>query len=283
MNKTNDEIIKVIQHTLKVEALSYGCTLLKEQHCLKSFHIREQIGINHYTKGSVTFSTNKNNRIKLSDSDAIILPVGVLSRFTNHDPGKTTSHWHSIHYSIMDTINPLQLLEIPLLVGDKQSKIVARINKQLFQIEKLKNTNFLEFIVKQHALAIQLFEVILSVSKLKPDAHIFFSKTKRIQPALQYIKGNLLQNITIKKLASLITVSEPRLYELFRDSIGTSPNKYIQQQRMRKAQELLMNSDIRIHEVAEQSGYNDQFHFSRLFKKNFNICPEAFRKQISAG
>ena len=61
------------------------------------------------------------------------------------------------------------------------------------------------------------------------------------------------------------------------------PKKYVQQERHKKALSLLQDPDLTIEQIAEQTGYCDQFHFSRQFKKILGITPSAYRAAFARG
>ena len=61
--------------------------------------------------------------------------------------------------------------------------------------------------------------------------------------------------------------------------MGKSPNEYIIELRLQFAKSLLDNTNISIKQVSEHVGYNDQYFFSRLFKKHIGISPQEYRKR----
>jgi AraC-like DNA-binding protein len=58
--------------------------------------------------------------------------------------------------------------------------------------------------------------------------------------------------------------------------------QYVRRRRLQLARELLTTTSLSIGEVAERSGYDDQFHFSRAFKQAHGVNPSAYRQQMSA-
>ena len=275
------KMLGIIGGSLKIEAISHSRTLLEPKHCPDYFTIREIAGVNQYVYGSITYEIKGRPCEIISDGFAIILPPGASIRHKNLNPGKTISVWHSIRYSIMDTIDLLSLLEMPSALGRSDSAKVGNINKQLEETDAEKYVNFLKYVVRRHELGIQLLNIILGVSTLKAGAENSIQKTERVLPALNYIQKNFTKKICVDELAKMISLSPPQFFNVFRDATGMSPGKYLQLQRMRKAQELLlMQTDVRICEVAGKTGFGDQFHFSRLFKKNFGVSPELFREQF---
>lgn len=266
------------ERTLRVESLSFGRTRLEPHHCPHFPVVQETFGINLYTGGTLTLETG-GRTVDIADGTVTLVPAGAPRKYTNHNPGRTISTWHCLQMSIMDTIDPLLLLDVPLAIGGEHGRRISEINDALMQEEVPTEQNFLRHAAVRHRLAMQLFEIVLSVCSVRPDAQKQLAKTDRLQPALQHIKENLSAKITIAEIASMLHVSQPHLFELFRSAMGVSPGKYLQQQRMRKAQNLLIGTDLKISEVGETVGYEDQFLFSRMFKKSTGTSPAMFRKQ----
>jgi len=87
-------------------------------------------------------------------------------------------------------------------------------------------------------------------------------------------------DIDISEYAAECNISTSRFLHLFKESTGTSPQNYIISIRIKKACELLENTDLSILKVAEQVGICDQNYFSRLFKKHMGISPSEYRKSF---
>ena len=60
---------------------------------------------------------------------------------------------------------------------------------------------------------------------------------------------------------------------------GTTPIKYINNLRMKKAKELLANSDMSISEISELVGFQSIHYFSRNFKEREGCAPLAYRRK----
>jgi AraC-like DNA-binding protein len=65
----------------------------------------------------------------------------------------------------------------------------------------------------------------------------------------------------------------------FRKAFGFSPKAYVIQGRLNHAAHLLRNENLTVSEIAAQVGYDDAFHFSKLFKKNFHVSPVVWRER----
>ena len=71
------------------------------------------------------------------------------------------------------------------------------------------------------------------------------------------------------------------LSRLFKNLKGVSPMEYLTNLRINKAKELILSdSDLSLKEVAEISGYMDQFYFSRIFKTITGKSPSEYKNDI---
>ena len=66
-------------------------------------------------------------------------------------------------------------------------------------------------------------------------------------------------------------------YQKFKSLTGFTPNEYLRVIRLKKAADLLMNTDIRISDIAYSTGFDDPLYFSKLFKAQFGKSPKAAR------
>ena len=94
-----------------------------------------------------------------------------------------------------------------------------------------------------------------------------------------YLQENYNQPVDFSSLADSLAVSAPYLSKLFHEQEGKSPSRYLTDLRMRKAQKLLMDTQLTVREIAVRVGYPDPFHFSRNFKNAMGISPVQFREE----
>ena len=83
--------------------------------------------------------------------------------------------------------------------------------------------------------------------------------------------------LTIEKLAEKLGVSRNYLSTIFRAKTGYSINEYLNLTRLEEAKRLLRESSILIYEVAERSGFSDQYYFSKVFKAHVGVTPNEYR------
>ena len=89
--------------------------------------------------------------------------------------------------------------------------------------------------------------------------------------------------LSVAGMAREAGLSRQHFTELFRHHFGMAPMKYVLQARMRRAAYLLRDQNLRVADVARAVGFEDPFHFSRYFRKEFGIPPRLFKIRQMAG
>jgi AraC-like DNA-binding protein len=84
--------------------------------------------------------------------------------------------------------------------------------------------------------------------------------------------------ISVRQLSQQLFVSADHLRHLFRTHSIHSPIRQIINTRMDKARELLRDSTLPVKRVADECGFENEYHFSRLFKKTFDVPPSVYRR-----
>ncbi len=97
--------------------------------------------------------------------------------------------------------------------------------------------------------------------------------------AKRYIKHNLQSKLTLADICTNLHCSKATLTETFRREFGITIVQYINRTRLEKACNLLGNTDLPIHTVAEECGFSGAEYFSSLFKRALGTSPLAYRRQ----
>lgn len=103
-------------------------------------------------------------------------------------------------------------------------------------------------------------------------------------PAVVHARGVIAQHrdraVDLQEIASDVGLNMRYFISLFRDGTGLPPHQYQIAMRVEKARELLQGSDTELSEVAIASGFCDQSHFSRLFKRSYGFSPGVFKQHL---
>jgi AraC-like DNA-binding protein/nitrogen-specific signal transduction histidine kinase len=95
-----------------------------------------------------------------------------------------------------------------------------------------------------------------------------------------YVEANLAeQNLTVESLSEAFGLSRVQLFRKTKALLGESPNDFIQQVRLKKASQLLLESDLTVAEVAYRSGYSSPGYFSTAFKGRYGCSPSEWREK----
>jgi len=92
------------------------------------------------------------------------------------------------------------------------------------------------------------------------------------------IREKLYRN-SVDSMAAELCVDPRTLYNIFQTCAGCSPKVYLRNYVLDLSQFLLANTTKSIGEIAEDMGFSDQFHFSRVFRENVGVAPREYRKQ----
>lgn len=98
--------------------------------------------------------------------------------------------------------------------------------------------------------------------------------------ALDYIEINYQNDISVEDIAASVGLNRKALYVVFKNLTGFAPKDYLTCYRMGKATVMLKDANLPIKTVAFSIGYNDQFHFSKEFKKNVGMSPSEYRREV---
>ncbi len=102
-----------------------------------------------------------------------------------------------------------------------------------------------------------------------------------IKSTLKYIDENYKQNISMSDAAKRLFLNEEYFSRLFKSEVGLTFTNYLNNLRMTKAKELILESNIKINAVGEMVGIKNPKYFSMLFKKHHNITPSKLREEMS--
>lgn len=273
-------MIEFVRKSLVVEFCNFSQTLLKGGYDAGNYKTNQFLAMDQYLDIDMMLDIEGEGSRRVPAGSAIILPPGVSYKIVNPTSKPVRCFWHMLSFSIMGGIDPFRLLTLKRFVfPSRAGKKVSSINCELIRNKEERDKNFLKYIVRQNALALELFSIAISFADLKTDGLDVYHRVTRLSPALDYIHSNIHKNINLKKLSNILAVSEIRTYELFKEAFGISPLQYVLHRKMLEAQKLLIE-EKRIYEIAEQVGFKDPYNFSHAFKKHCGMSPKKFREQI---
>jgi AraC-like DNA-binding protein len=98
-----------------------------------------------------------------------------------------------------------------------------------------------------------------------------------IEETISFMRSRLAKNLSVEEIAAQHKLSASYFSTIFRKATGMPPIDYFIHLKIQKACQLLYQGGLKVKEVAEAIGYDDPYHFSRLFKKHMNSSPEQYK------
>lgn len=148
-------------------------------------------------------------------------------------------------------------------------------------ITKVSNEMFLDDDISTLAIDSLLTEIAVEMyrnfSNSKKDKSPYWLKT-----VVEYIHENFSLSISLDEIASVVGVHPVHLSRVFRDIHNFTIAEYLRNLRIEEAQNLLLNSDLSLAQIATQVGFADQSHFTKNFKRLTYKTPAQYRKNIKS-
>lgn len=252
-----------------------------------------------------------NNKYTLQQGDYIFLQPGhthfgyrtsQCEYYYIHFPQKCFSEWdcHEITQIIQIIVNNTQLayqcdpfsedlyekykLFVPKDRHIYSHSILQQINMHMDEIVQLEKQQLSHYKLICSSLFIQILILISRdfVTHILPEhQHNSLSEnTQKIYSLINYIHINFAEPITSRQISEYFEINFDSLNRLFKQQTGVTIFHYIKQVRLNHARELLTTTELKLDAISEQTGFCDQYYFSRVFKNEFGISPKKYSSKL---
>jgi len=132
-----------------------------------------------------------------------------------------------------------------------------------------------------HSLILKLIYTLIKDSKKQsvPD-HMMSNNRKAIENTIKYIKDNLTSDLSLKTIANKAGFSPIHFHNVFKASTGKTLREYVEEQRIKKAINMLITTDYTLAEIAYECGFSSQSYFSYAFKHKMGKTPKEYAKEV---
>ncbi|MDR2407523.1 MAG: response regulator [Bacteroidales bacterium] len=215
-------------------------------------------------------------------SRPMALPIPSFSEIDRHirtrNQAGLDTYWNQIIDKVaktcsFDTLRQVynDLIGIARIIIERESlskssaSSLAKLNYDTFHhISNISNA-------RQYIL--DLFKTITDNRKLRHQ----YSDT--IQKSLVYIQNHYTENISLGDVATSVQKSKNYISLLFKQELGVNFVNYLTNLRIEYAKELLTTTDLLIYEIADKSGFDNQYYFSTVFKDSTGLTCKEFKKK----
>lgn len=119
--------------------------------------------------------------------------------------------------------------------------------------------------------------------KLQPELkHVEVTSMDKqlVEKATAYVDDNIRDSsIGVESMAKALGMSRVQLYKRILPITGSTPIEFIRQIRLRRAEQLLRESQMSVSEVAYNVGFNNPRYFSKYFKEMYGVMPSQYKKK----
>ena len=126
------------------------------------------------------------------------------------------------------------------------------------------------YYLRTHAILSEIFAMIVAD---REKQYMQSRKYALISPAIEHIRTNFREKISVTGLAEMCGISDEYLRFLFKSCVGQTPLAYITTLRLENAREMLRGGFVSVAEAAEANGFDSPGYFTRLYKKHYNSLP----------
>jgi AraC family transcriptional regulator, arabinose operon regulatory protein len=109
------------------------------------------------------------------------------------------------------------------------------------------------------------------------EIKISLNENDMIQQCIQLMKQNLDKNLKLADFSRILNISSSHLSATFKNRMQYSPIHLYTTYKIQKACQLLVGEPKLIKNIAYELGFDDQYHFSRVFKNEVGLSPKQFR------
>ena len=113
----------------------------------------------------------------------------------------------------------------------------------------------------------QVLSLILSEVYYREKVDESSVQDRHVTMVIRFMYENLTRSLTLEEISEEVQLSRSYLNTIFKNQTGRSPVEFFIHLKMQEACKLLKNTNLYIYEVSSRLGYEDQYYFSRIFKK----------------
>lgn len=128
--------------------------------------------------------------------------------------------------------------------------------------------------------AVHLLEGLLLTILRQPKRVVTHPRHDDVMAITRQINADPAAPFDVHDAADSIAVSAPHLRRLFGSIVGVSPTAYVMRARLNQAAAILRQDDTPIKNIAIEVGIKDVYYFSRLFRRQFDMPPAAYRRSF---
>ncbi len=175
--------------------------------------------------------------------------------------------------AILETLPTCTYLENPQIV-DKLMCDFTQLHSAL-----IGGNSSQEARVTSNRLFFEILQICLQQSR---GAEMRPVTGRLIRAAYDYMDKHFCESCTLGEIAAYVHISANHLHTVFLRSEGFTPYDYVMKKRLERAKTLILVGESSLAQIALETGFCSQSHFSAAFKKSTGQTPAQYRNQLFA-
>ncbi|WP_019119596.1 AraC family transcriptional regulator [Brevibacillus massiliensis] len=151
------------------------------------------------------------------------------------------------------------------------SEIKLHLKKMLFEQRNQDR-------ISTYAILVSLMNVLILLERSRTTVSYTDANTLRAERMRSYLETHYFSDITTKDLAALFEISVRYVNDIFKERFNTTPMQYLNNVRIDRAKDLLVETDKDIATICFEVGFENISTFYRSFKNVMGISPNKFRE-----
>jgi len=222
----------------------------------------------------------------IEPGEMYIVQANTAVAITHHfgRSGHMEAQWVRFNTMLYRTCDVIGLFKTPLKIDGTSGQAISDIIGELWRFaarggigSEDEVSGFLMDAYRIPILLLQLVQAIIAISTPKPEAFALLNHADQLSTVLEFIHRNLSATIAMEELADIACLSPSHFHARFRQAFGQTPVQYIRDLRIREACRLLLNTQRKIQDIAEATGFGNVYYFSRVFKSLQGVSPGEYR------
>lgn len=99
-----------------------------------------------------------------------------------------------------------------------------------------------------------------------------------VRAAVKYIRASLNEDLSLATLAARFGFSSVHFHRLFKEGTGVTLGSFVEGERIRRASDLIVSTDMTLTEIAYAVGFSSQSYFSAAFRRRTGMTPRAYER-----
>ena len=282
-NPVNREKVK-IWHMPEVGQQDDSLQLMHASYATQVFpkHSHDGFGVGVIERGALEFFYRGENVIASQGMINLVNPDEIHTGQAANEQGWSYRMFYfeaSLLQNIASQIggkpSPIPFFKQGVIQDDSLTRVIYQAHLTL-------ETGQQALLEKQTAFLLAMQELLSRHADSVPSVFKTGNEKRSVTQVIDYIQANFQEDISVEQLANIANLSPFHFIRVFSQSTGLAPHAYLMQVRAQKAK-IFIAQGLRLTEVAYQTGFSDQSHLSRNFKRIMGYTPGQYRNSIQDG